>query len=195
MSQTLSAYTVCCIYKQLLSRKITVAIQKDLSAKQDVSNHIQVIEGNYFYLHQTIKAWSNLWSDLQLYASFEFEASWLVWGTIGPIHNQGTKKVLRKETAVTENVNFFFFSCVYCKELGELPAAEHFLMGIVRGSISSWSVCGEGMEQINKMNRKKILEPDGFHLRNLKGLKDELAEIIIVHGLLFKTGLEPSTWK
>lgn len=49
------------------------------------------------------------------------------------------------------------------------------------------------MEQINKMNRKKILKPDGLHLRNLRGVKDELAEIIIVHGLLFKIGLELST--
>lgn len=49
------------------------------------------------------------------------------------------------------------------------------------------------MEQINKMNRKKMLEPDGVRPRDLKGLKDELTEIIIVHGLLFKTGLELST--
>lgn len=49
------------------------------------------------------------------------------------------------------------------------------------------------MEQINKMNRKKMLEPDGVHPRDLKGLKDELAEIITVHALLFKTGLELST--
>lgn len=46
------------------------------------------------------------------------------------------------------------------------------------------------MEQINKMNRKKMLEPNGVHPRNLKG---ELTEIIIVHGLLFKTDLELST--
>lgn len=30
-----------------------------------------------------------------------------MWGTIGPIHSQGTKKVLREEMAVTENANFF----------------------------------------------------------------------------------------
>lgn len=45
------------------------------------------------------------------------------------------------------------------------------------------------MEQINKMNRKKMLEPDGVHPTDLKGLRDELAEIIIIHGLLFKTEL------
>lgn len=49
------------------------------------------------------------------------------------------------------------------------------------------------MEQINKMNRKKMLEPDGVHPTDLKGLKDELPEIIIVHNLLFKTDLELST--
>lgn len=58
---------------------------------------------------------------------------------------------------------FFFCSCVHCEELGGLPAAECFLMGIVRGSISSRNVCRRGMEQINKMNRKKMLEPDGVH--------------------------------
>lgn len=51
------------------------------------------------------------------------------------------------------------------------------------------------MEQINKINKKKMLEPDGVHSRNLKGLREELAEIIIVYGLFFKTGLELSTWK
>lgn len=49
------------------------------------------------------------------------------------------------------------------------------------------------MEQINKMDRKKMLEPDGVQSTDLKGLKDELAEIIIVHGLLFKTDLELGT--
>lgn len=43
------------------------------------------------------------------------------------------------------------------------------------------------------MNRKKMLEPDGVHPTDLKGLKDELAEIITVCGLLFKTDLELST--
>lgn len=38
-----------------------------------------------------------------------------------------------------------------------------------------------------------MLEPDGVHPIDLKGLKDALAEVIIVHGLLFKTGLELST--
>ena len=40
-----------------------------------------------------------------------------------------------------------------------------------------------------------MLEPDGVHPRDLKGFKEELAEMIIVYGLLFKTGLELSTWK
>lgn len=49
------------------------------------------------------------------------------------------------------------------------------------------------MEQISKINWKKILEPDGVHPTDLKGLKDELAEIIItVRGFLFKTDLELS---
>lgn len=48
------------------------------------------------------------------------------------------------------------------------------------------------MEQINRINRKKMLERDDVHLGDLKGLKDELAERVIVHGLLFKTGLELS---
>lgn len=69
-------------------------------------------------------------------------------------------------------------------ELGELPAAECFLMGIVRGSISRLSLCRRGVEQINKMNRKKMLEPDGVHPTDLKGLKDELAEIISLWPLI-----------
>lgn len=36
-----------------------------------------------------------------------------------------------------------------------------------------------------------MLEPDCVHATDLK---DELAEIIIVHGLLFKTDLKLSTW-
>lgn len=42
------------------------------------------------------------------------------------------------------------------------------------------------MEQINKINRKEMLEQHDVHARHLKGLSDETAEISIMHGLIFK---------
>lgn len=73
------------------------------------------------------------------YASFEFKTRGMVWGMMGPIDNQDTRGVLRKEKAVTGvggGRGKKMCSCVHCEELGEFPTAEHYPVGIIGESIS-----------------------------------------------------------
>lgn len=54
----------------------------------------------------------------------------MVWGTIGPIHKQGTKGVLREEMAVTEKTKSDFFTPVFTvRNLESFPQQNTSLWG------------------------------------------------------------------
>lgn len=149
-----------------------------------VSTYIKILE-----------VWSNLGSDLQMHTSFEYWASRIVWEIIGPTDNQGTKRVLREEMVVTGKAKWFF-SLLLCSLWGTWRASHSRTLHYGdRQRICFKLKCVQKRYGTNKTNRKKMLESDDVHPTGLKGLKHELAEIIIVHGLLFKTGLELIIWK